>query len=105
MTGMRMRGVVSCVPEKQISNERDYPWFDAAEIRKIASMAGIKSRRMADPDVCTSDLCTAAGKALLLKVDWDPTSVDALILVTQTPDYVMPSTSCVMATSPARLVS
>lgn len=91
-----MRGVVACVPAKEVSNERDYPWFDASEVRKITSMAGIKSRRIADPDVCTSDLCTAAGQELLRRLDWDPKSVDAVILVTQTPDYVMPSSSCVI---------
>lgn len=94
--GMWMRGVVACIPEKEVSNERDYPWFDPTEIRKITAMAGIKSRRMADPEVCTSDLCTEAGRVLLQRLDWDPASVDALILVTQTPDYVMPSTSCVI---------
>ncbi|HUG73002.1 MAG TPA: ketoacyl-ACP synthase III [Steroidobacteraceae bacterium] len=94
--GMAMRGVMACVPEKELSNERDYPWFEPTEIRKITAMAGIKSRRMADPDVCTSDLCAAAGKALLQRLDWDPQSVDALILVTQTPDYVMPSSSCLI---------
>jgi 3-oxoacyl-[acyl-carrier-protein] synthase-3 len=91
-----MRGVVACVPEKEVRNERDYPWFEATEIRKITSMAGIKSRRVADPDVCTSDLCAAAGQVLLQRLNWDPKSVDALILVTQTPDYVMPSSSCVI---------
>jgi 3-oxoacyl-[acyl-carrier-protein] synthase III len=96
MTGMTTRGIVACVPEKEVSNERDYPWFDATEIRKITSMAGIKSRRVADADVCTSDLCTVAGGALLKGLDWDPKTIDALILVTQTPDYVMPSTSCVI---------
>jgi 3-oxoacyl-[acyl-carrier-protein] synthase III len=93
---MSMRGVVACVPTKEVSNERDYPWFDAGEIRKITSMAGIKSRRVADPDVCTSDLCAAAGQELLRRLNWDPNSVDAVILVTQTPDYVMPSSSCVI---------
>jgi 3-oxoacyl-[acyl-carrier-protein] synthase-3 len=96
IAGMSVRGVVACVPEKEVRNERDYPWFEASEIRKITTMAGIKSRRVADDDVCTSDLCTAAGQALLKRLDWDPATVDAVILVTQTPDYVMPSTSCVI---------
>jgi 3-oxoacyl-[acyl-carrier-protein] synthase III len=96
IAGMSVRGIVACVPEKEVSNERDYPWFDASEVRKITSMAGIKSRRVADPNVCTSDLCAAAGRALLQRLDWDPQSVDALILVTQTPDYVMPSSSCLI---------
>ena len=96
MRGMAMRGVVACAPPREVSNERDYPWFEPAEIRKITGMAGIKSRRMADPDVCTSDLCFSAAKVLLERIAWDPASVDGLILVTQTPDYVMPSTSCVL---------
>ena len=59
-------------------------------------MVGIKSRRMADEKTCTSDLCRAAAARLLRQLEWDPASVDGLILVTQTPDYVMPSTSCIL---------
>ena len=96
MLGMSIRGVIACVPATEVRNERDYPWFDSSEIRKITSMAGIKSRRVVDPNVCTSDLCTAAGAALLKRLDWNPNSVDAVIFVSQTPDYVMPSTSCLI---------
>jgi 3-oxoacyl-[acyl-carrier-protein] synthase-3 len=96
MKGMAVRGVMACVPPREISNERDYPWFDATEIRKITAMAGIKSRRQVEPDTCTSDLCFAAAKALLQRLDWDPLTIDGLILVTQTPDYVMPTTSCIL---------
>lgn len=96
MSGMAVRGVIACVPQREISNERDYPWFDATEIRKITAMAGIKSRRQVEPDTCTSDLCLAAAKRLLQRLDWNPATVDGLILVTQTPDYVMPTTSCVL---------
>lgn len=96
MKGMAVRGVTACVPPREISNERDYPWFDATEIRKITAMAGIKSRRQVEPDTCTSDLCFAAAKTLLQQLDWDPLTIDGLILVTQTPDYVMPTTSCML---------
>ncbi len=96
MKGMAVRGVIACVPPREISNERDYPWFDATEIRKITAMAGIKSRRQVEPDTCTSDLCFAAAKELLQRLRWDPPTVDGLILVTQTPDYVMPTTSCML---------
>jgi 3-oxoacyl-[acyl-carrier-protein] synthase-3 len=96
MKGMAVRGVIACVPLREISNERDHPWFDATEIRKITAMAGIKSRRQVESDTCTSDLCLAAAKTLLRRLDWDPLTIDGLILVTQTPDYVMPSTSCIL---------
>ena len=96
MHGMAVRGIVGCVPPKEVSNDTDYPWFDPAEIRKVVAMVGIKSRRIVDEQTCTSDLCYAAAARLLEKLDWDPASVDGLILVTQTQDYVMPSTSCVL---------
>src|SRR5512141_1210078 len=96
MHGMTVRGIVGCVPPKEISNDNDYPWFDPADIRKVTAMAGIKSRRVVDEQTCTSDLCYAAATTLLGRLDWDPASVDGLILVTQTPDYVMPSSSCVL---------
>jgi len=70
MKGMAVRGVIACVPPREISNERDYPWFDATEIRKITAMAGIQSRRQTEPDTCTSDLCFAAAKRLLRQLDW-----------------------------------
>src|SRR3954449_9961291 len=96
LTGMAVRGIVGCVPETETFNERDYPWFEEAEIRKVTAMVGIKSRRIADPQTCTSDLCGAAAAQLMQKLDWSPSSVDGLILVTQTQDYVMPSTSCIL---------
>lgn len=96
MKGMAVRGVVGCIPAKEVSNEKDYPWFDPAEVRKVTAMAGIRSRRVADDGTCTSDLCRAAAIRLMRGLDWDPRSVDGLILVTQTQDYVMPSTSCIL---------
>lgn len=96
MIGMEVRGIVACVPPKIVSNETDYPWFEPAEIKKITAMVGIKSRRVADEKTCTSDLCLAAARQLMKKLDWEPASVDGLILVTQTQDFVMPSSSCIL---------
>ena len=78
LTGMAIRAVVGCVPEKEVSNENDYPWFEPAEIRKVTAMAGIKSRRVADEKTCTSDLCRAAATRLMQQLDWDPRTVDGL---------------------------
>jgi 3-oxoacyl-[acyl-carrier-protein] synthase-3 len=41
-------------------------------------------------------LCHAAAKRLLEKLGWEPSSVDALILITQTPDYAVPASACVL---------
>ena len=44
-----------------------------------------------------SDLAYVAAKNLLKEKDIDPNSIEALILVTQTPDYRLPATACVLA--------
>ena len=98
MSGISMKGVVASVPEREVSNERDYPWFEASEIRKVTAMVGVKHRRVVDEQTCTSDLCESAARCLLSRVGWDPETVDGLIVVTQTPDYIMPSTSCLLQT-------
>ena len=40
LSGMTVRGIVGCVPEKEVSNEKDYPWFEASEIRKSHGHGG-----------------------------------------------------------------
>ncbi|MCI0418820.1 MAG: ketoacyl-ACP synthase III, partial [Acidobacteria bacterium] len=96
MTGMAMRGIVACLPEREVFNDRDYPWFEAGEIRKVTAMVGAKSHRAADEATCTSDLCRAAAAKLLEGVGWQPSSVDGLIMTSQTFDYIMPPTSCLL---------
>jgi 3-oxoacyl-[acyl-carrier-protein] synthase III len=46
--------------------------------------------------ICSSDLCTAAAQTLMQRLDWPAESKDALIMVTQSPDYIFPSTACVV---------
>jgi 3-oxoacyl-[acyl-carrier-protein] synthase-3 len=80
----------------RFDNLRDTVEFSEEEIRKVTGMAGVAARRLAGDSVCSSDLCAVAAERLLRSLKWDPASVDALVMVTQTPDYIMPSTSCVL---------
>lgn len=70
--------------------------FGEQESAKIVASTGIQTRRVADDDTCASDLCRRAAERLLQELDWDPASVDVLIFVSQTPDYILPATSCVL---------
>lgn len=94
--GATIRGVVSAVPSRRFDNFTDAKGFTADEVRKVVGMAGVKSRRMAGDSVCSSDLCQAAAESLLSRIGWERNSVDALIMVTQSPDYILPSTSCLL---------
>jgi 3-oxoacyl-[acyl-carrier-protein] synthase III len=94
--GATIRGVVSAVPSRRFDNFADAKGFTEDEVRKVVGMAGVKSRRMAGDSVCSSDLCQAAAESLLEKTGWARDSVDALIMVTQSPDYFLPSTACLL---------
>ena len=95
-SGARIAGICTSVPSRKFDNIADTAEFTAQEVRKVTGMAGVLSRRMAGESVCSSDLCVAAAQQLLNSLGWEPASIDALIMVTQTPDYLLPSTSCII---------
>lgn len=96
LTAPLVRGLVTCVPARTFDNVRDTTAFTRDEVRKVVAMAGVSQRRVVDGRTCSSDLCYGAAATLLEQLGWDRSSVDGLILVTQTPDYYMPSSSCVL---------
>lgn len=95
-SGARIAAVCTCVPSQRFDNLRDVADFSEEEVRKVTGMAGVAARRMAGENICSSDLCITAAQRVLNRLNWEPSSVDALIMVTQTPDYFLPSTACVI---------
>ena len=96
INGVKLRGVSTCVPTKIYDTLQDTKNFDPKELKKVVSMVGVKQRRVVDQNTCASDLCLKSARDLLEKLEWDPKSIDALIMVTQSPDYFLPSTSCLI---------
>lgn len=93
---IRIAGISTCVPSRVVDNLAAGALYGAVEVRKVVGMAGVRNRRVVDPGTCSSDLCYQAAKTLLEKLDWAPESVTGLIMVTQSPDYFLPSTSCLL---------
>jgi 3-oxoacyl-[acyl-carrier-protein] synthase-3 len=96
VTAARIAGISTAVPMAVVDNERDAKQFDPSDIKKVVEMSGVKQRRIVGDTLCASDLCVASAERLLDKLQWDRRSVGALIMVTQTPDYLMPSTACIL---------
>jgi len=96
MEGFRIAGVATCMPPRVVSNLADDLGFDPDEVRKVVQMAGVRERRVVDDGVTSADLCFEAAESLLRRLGWDRGSVTGLIFVTQSPDYWLPSTSCVV---------
>lgn len=91
----KIRGIAACVPKKIVEN-RESPMFSPEELEKLFISVGIERRHCADEGVCTSDLCFVAAEQLIKDLSWEKSDIDALILVTQTPDYRNPATSCIL---------
>ena len=94
--GARIAAVGTCVPSRRFDNVTETTEFPKDAVRKVVAMAGISSRRLADESICSSDLCLEAARKILNSLGWERDSIDALIMVTQSPDYFLPSTSCVI---------
>lgn len=89
-----IRGICSSVPARCFDNLKETTAFDIKEVDKVVKMAGVRTRHIASESICSSDLSIAAAKRVLERLEWKPESVDALVFVTQSPDYLLPSTSC-----------
>lgn len=65
----------------------------AADLRK---MTGVEGRRIAAAHECSSDLGVAAARTVLDEEGLTPRDVDFLLFCTQTPDYCIPASACLM---------
>jgi 3-oxoacyl-[acyl-carrier-protein] synthase-3 len=65
-------------------------------VDNFLSTTGIRARRKALVETTTSDLCYAAAEKLIEQLNWDKSEIDALVFVTQTPDYILPATSPIL---------
>jgi 3-oxoacyl-[acyl-carrier-protein] synthase III len=96
ISGSSLKGLVTSVPARTFNNLTDTTAFAKDEVRKVVAMAGVTERRIVDDQTCSTDLCYTAAESLLAALPWERDSIDGLIMVTQTPDYFMPSSSCVL---------
>ena len=95
-SGATIAGIVSCVPQKQIANDYFLPTFGDAVVNDVIKMIGVKTRYWVDENTTTRDLCAVAGRQLLSQLAWPTDSIDALIFVSQTPDFRLPATACAL---------
>jgi 3-oxoacyl-[acyl-carrier-protein] synthase-3 len=89
---VRIAGISAGVPkhiEKTVSRNPKYSNEDF--VREI----GVVERRI-DDNLTTSDLCYDAAEKLIVDLQWEKSEIDALIFVSQSPDYILPATSPIL---------
>jgi 3-oxoacyl-[acyl-carrier-protein] synthase-3 len=70
--------------------------FPSWDLKLIEEKTGIRQRHIAEPGETSSDLAVAAAEKLFADHDVDRNSIDFILLCTQTPDYPLPTTSCLI---------
>lgn len=93
---VRFAGMTSCVPKRVVSNLEDCPPNIRSERQRLVRNIGIQQRRLCASWQCFSDLALDATEKLLDELQWSREEVDALIVVTQSPDYPIPSTAIIL---------
>jgi 3-oxoacyl-[acyl-carrier-protein] synthase III len=96
LRGSRIAGIASAVPEKRCGVPELAALFGQEEASKLTKSTGVFQRRIAGDGLCASDLCLASAQRLLNDLGWEPASIQGLIFVSQTPDYRLPATACVL---------
>lgn len=94
--GISISGLAVAVPGQLHWVKDLLPDTSAGELKRIMQTTGISRVRLAPPGVCASDLCQAAAEALLEQMDLKAGELDAIVFVSQTPDFILPATSCVL---------
>jgi len=93
--GISIKGISACVPsaiERNIEIQNQLP----EDIKKFIEVTGVEERRIAAHDVCASDLCMKAATEVLTSLQWEKDSVEILVFVSQTADYILPVTSAIL---------
>jgi 3-oxoacyl-[acyl-carrier-protein] synthase III len=92
----RISAVDYYLPEQTLTNADLSAQFPEWSVDKIADKTGILTRHIAGENEFSSHLATKAGQKLFESAHIDPALIDYLIVVTQSPDYYLPTTAAIV---------
>jgi 3-oxoacyl-[acyl-carrier-protein] synthase III len=96
----RIIGTGSYLPPKRVTNDDLAVQLAARGLETsdewIVARTGIRARHFAEPDVTTTDLALIASQRAIEAAGIDADAIDLIIVATSTPDYVFPSSACLL---------
>ncbi|MBX2976372.1 MAG: ketoacyl-ACP synthase III [Ignavibacteriaceae bacterium] len=92
---VKIIGTGSYTPSQILTNRELEKMIDTSD-EWIYKTLGIKERRIAAPDECTSDLASSAGIKAIEDAGLKAEDIDLIIVATATPDRLAPSTACIV---------
>lgn len=84
------------LPAQVVTNEELVKEFPEWSVDKVAQKVGVDSRHLAAEDETAGDMAEKAARRLFEEYNIDPQSIDFLMLCTQSSDFFLPSTACVL---------
>src|SRR5882757_8094155 len=91
-----VRSVEYFLPEATLTTNQLSSEFPDWSVEKIDSKTGIECRHISGPEECASDLAVAAANKLFASGACRPEEIDYILLCTQSPDYFLPTTACLV---------
>lgn len=95
---VRIAGIAAGVPERIADNL--HPTADDSISSEytpedFVKVTGVRQRRVSF-ELTTSDLCYAASEKIIADLGWNKEEIEAIVFVSQSPDYILPATSCIL---------
>lgn len=84
------------LPERILTNDELVQEFPEWTVEKVAKKVGIHQRHISAPDEFVSDMAVKASEKLFEENALDRSSIDFVLLCTQSPDYFLPTTACLV---------
>lgn len=91
-----IKGISYYLPELKLSNHDLSIKFPEWSVNKVTDKIGIECRHIAAEDETSVDLAIKASIKLFTEFEIDKSSIDYLILCTQSPDYFLPTSACLV---------
>jgi 3-oxoacyl-[acyl-carrier-protein] synthase-3 len=84
------------LPSHIVSNETVARGSEEWTPEKIFDKTGVQQRHIASAEECSSDLAVRACEKLFASAPCRPEDIDFILLCTQSPDYFLPTTACLL---------
>lgn len=91
-----IKGIAYYLPEAVLTNEELVEQFPEWTVDKISKKVGISERHVTTNEETAGDMAIKAAEKLISEKEIDRSIIDFVLLCTQSPDYHLPSTSCII---------
>lgn len=91
-----IKGISYYLPERVMTNEELVKEFPEWSVDKVAKKVGVNSRHLAAAEETAGDMAEKAALRLFEEYGLSPEDVDFVMFCTQSPDYFLPSTACIL---------